>query len=382
MPASASRSRCLCRETASCAVSGVTGCGSAEPLRRSAPRSRPRGRVPGRDRRRRPPRRARGARSPARPRSRRSRGGRRSGSRAPRGRGRPRRRSARRARAAASTPSCAGPAPRTSKRATPAIVAEGPDHRGKVRARVSGFAGSRVLGCWCVLGVALLAVAGVAYLLGYRGGDTSPVTPHDDVAPTTRRRPRRRLPWASCSRAQAPWTCRRTRRRSPGRRPSLRRAGCAGGLRGPSPVLWDSAEASGTQHVVRLTGLASSTTYHVSLVATSAGGQDIARTELSGSRRRRRADAGAGRRARRRAARERRAVLPAARVAAVPRTCGREASRRASTCSPSAAPARARPGRAVGARGARARRRSRQQPATSETGFSARSTPTRRTPAG
>jgi len=45
-------------------------------------------------------------------------------------------------------------------------------------------------------------------------------------------------------------------------------------------MLWDSVDASSTSHVVRLDGLASSTAYHVSIVATSAE-QDVARTELS-----------------------------------------------------------------------------------------------------
>ena len=89
--------------------------GRSRASRRSAPRRRPSGR--GRERsgrRARAPR--RGARSPARPRSRRCSGGRRTRTRARRGRGR---RPPSRSRARApprSSPSCAGPAPRTSRR--------------------------------------------------------------------------------------------------------------------------------------------------------------------------------------------------------------------------------------------------------------------------
>jgi hypothetical protein len=134
-----------------------------------------------------------------------------------------------------------------------------------------------------LLGVALLAVAGVAYLLGYRGGlhrqaETTVATttvPPTTVSPTTTQAP---VGFALTSAGAADvssyassiaWT---TSEPSTGR---LR-----WGPVGFEPVLWDSAEASGTQHVVRLTGLASSTTYHVSLVATSAD-QHIVRANLS-----------------------------------------------------------------------------------------------------
>ena len=130
-----------------------------------------------------------------------------------------------------------------------------------------------------LLGVALLAVAGVVYLLGYRGSthppaETRAATTTVTTAVTTTPAP---VGFAFTSAAAVDvssyasaiaWT---TSEPSTGR---LR-----WGPEGVEPVLWDSAPASGTQHLVRLTGLASSTTYRVSLVAASAG-QDIVRTEL------------------------------------------------------------------------------------------------------
>lgn len=134
-----------------------------------------------------------------------------------------------------------------------------------------------------LLGFALLAVAGVAYLLGYRGGThppaetsavtTTPVT--TTPATTTAPAP---VGFAftntgavdvSSYASSVAWT---TSEPSTGR---LR-----WGPEGVAPMLWDSADAVSTQHVVHLAGLASSTTYQVSLVATSAA-QEVVRTELT-----------------------------------------------------------------------------------------------------
>lgn len=124
-----------------------------------------------------------------------------------------------------------------------------------------------------LLGFALLAVVGVAYLLGYRGGTRPPA---ETSAVTTTPAP---VGFAFASAdavdvssytSSVAWT---TSEPSTGR---LR-----WGPVGAKPVLWDSTNASSTHHVVNLAGLASSTTYRVSIVATSSAEQHIARTELS-----------------------------------------------------------------------------------------------------
>jgi len=123
-----------------------------------------------------------------------------------------------------------------------------------------------------LIGVALLVVGGVAYLLGYRGSthpsaETTVVT--TTPAPVGFAFTSAGAVDLSSYASSIAWT---TSEPSTGR---LR-----WGPDGVEPMLWDSADASGTQHVVRLTGLASSTMYQVSLVATSAD-QHTARANLS-----------------------------------------------------------------------------------------------------
>ena len=123
-----------------------------------------------------------------------------------------------------------------------------------------------------VLGVALLAVVGVAYLLGYRGGSHRPAGTHM-VRPAS---PRVGFAFASAGAARVSsfsslvaWT---TSEVSTGR--------LQWGPVGLKPMLWSTVRALGTSHVVSLRGLASSTTYHVTIVASSVERQ-TARTDLS-----------------------------------------------------------------------------------------------------
>jgi hypothetical protein len=125
-----------------------------------------------------------------------------------------------------------------------------------------------------MLGVALLLVAGVLYLIGYRGGgggsppaETHAVTvsPPPPGFAITRSGPAR----VSSYSASIAWTT------------SEPSAGTVQwGPLGVEPVLWDAASTLGLRHEVRLTGLAASTTYHVAIEA-SAAQQETARTELS-----------------------------------------------------------------------------------------------------
>src|SRR5712691_6495645 len=123
-----------------------------------------------------------------------------------------------------------------------------------------------------VLGVALLAVVGVAYLLGYRGGNHRPVeTPA--VPPAS---PRVGFDFASAGpvrvssfSSSVAWT---TSEMSTGR--------LQWGPVGLKPVLWSTVRALGARHVVNLRGLAFSTTYHVTIVASSVE-RRTARTDLS-----------------------------------------------------------------------------------------------------
>src|SRR6266404_1751438 len=125
-----------------------------------------------------------------------------------------------------------------------------------------------------LLGFALLAVVGVVYLLGYRGGGPHP--PAETTAVTSTPAPAgfaftsAEAVGVSSYASSVAWT---TSEPSTGR---LR-----WGPVGVKPVLWDSADALSTRHVLRLAGLASSTTYRVSLVATSSAEQHIARTDFS-----------------------------------------------------------------------------------------------------
>ena len=123
------------------------------------------------------------------------------------------------------------------------------------------------------LGGALLAVAGVAYVLGYRGGGRE--LPRETRAATAPSPP---VGFAFASAgpvnvssysSSIAWT---TSEPSTGR--------LQWGPVGAEPVLWDTVTALDTRHVVRLNGLASSTRYHVSIDASSAG-QSTARTELT-----------------------------------------------------------------------------------------------------
>jgi hypothetical protein len=122
------------------------------------------------------------------------------------------------------------------------------------------------------IGVALLAVAGVVYLLGYRGGGSPPGTTQGTTTSPppvgfviTGAAPAR----VSSYSASIAWT---TSEPSTGK--------VQWGPLGLEPVLWDAAVALGTQHAVTLSGLASSTKYHVAIVTSSAA-QETARTELS-----------------------------------------------------------------------------------------------------
>ena len=122
------------------------------------------------------------------------------------------------------------------------------------------------------MGVALLAVAGVAYVLGYRGGGQRPA---ETQAATTSPAP---VGFAFASAgpvrvssysSSIAWT---TSVASTGR--------LQWGPVGVKPVLWDAVTALSSRHVVNLSGLASSTAYHVSIVASS-GAQHAVRTEFS-----------------------------------------------------------------------------------------------------
>jgi hypothetical protein len=107
-----------------------------------------------------------------------------------------------------------------------------------------------------VLGVALLAVVGVAYLLGYRGRSNPPAATIRTVALP----PPPQLVRVSSYAASITWTT-----------PEASTAELQWGPTGSEPVLWDSVETPATRHVVELTGLASSTAYSVAIVSSSAG---------------------------------------------------------------------------------------------------------------
>ncbi len=122
------------------------------------------------------------------------------------------------------------------------------------------------------IGVALLAVAGLVYLLGYRGGGAPPgetrvttTSPPPAGFAITGAIPAR----VSSYSASVAWT---TSEPSTGT--------VQWGPLGVEPVLWDAADALATRHEIALSGLASSTTYHVTIVAGSAA-LETARTELS-----------------------------------------------------------------------------------------------------
>ncbi len=123
------------------------------------------------------------------------------------------------------------------------------------------------------IGVALLAVAGVVYLLGYRGSGGSP--PGETRVTTTSPPPAGfavtgAVPVrVSSYSASVAWI---TSEPSTGT--------VQWGPLGVEPVLWDAAGTLGTRHDVTLSGLASSTTYHVTIVAASVA-QETARTEVS-----------------------------------------------------------------------------------------------------
>jgi hypothetical protein len=133
------------------------------------------------------------------------------------------------------------------------------------------------------LGVALLCVAGVTYLLGYRGSSVSPADTRVAAVPPP---PGTRVASVPPSPAGFAFTS-----AAPARVASYSSAvawttseASTGtvqwGPLGVEPVLWDSVSAPGTRHVVELSGLAASTTYQVTIVASSIQ-QETARTELS-----------------------------------------------------------------------------------------------------
>ena len=122
------------------------------------------------------------------------------------------------------------------------------------------------------LGVALLCVAGVIYLLGYRGSSAPPAVTHEATSSPpplgfafTHSGPSR----VSSYSASVAWT---TSEPSTGT--------LQWGPAGVEPVLWDAAGTLGTRHEVVLTGLASSTTYSV-LIAASSAATETAHTEVS-----------------------------------------------------------------------------------------------------
>jgi hypothetical protein len=114
-----------------------------------------------------------------------------------------------------------------------------------------------------VLGVALLAVAGVAYVLGYRGGSSPPA---ETTTTQTVAQPPPPAPPPAESVSVSPYTATVTWTTAA---PST--AELQWGPAASEPVLWDSVEAPASRHVVKLVGLASSTAYRLSLVSTSAG---------------------------------------------------------------------------------------------------------------
>jgi hypothetical protein len=122
------------------------------------------------------------------------------------------------------------------------------------------------------IGVALLAVAGLVYLLGYRGGGSPPgetrittTSPPPVGFAITRAAPAR----VSSYSASVAWTS---------SEPST--GTVQWGPLGVEPVLWDAAASLGARHEIHLSGLAASTTYHVAIEASSAQ-QETARAELS-----------------------------------------------------------------------------------------------------
>jgi hypothetical protein len=123
------------------------------------------------------------------------------------------------------------------------------------------------------LGIALLAVAGVAYLVGYRGSSRPQTV---STAPTTAPTPPAVFgfarAWAervSSYAASVAWTT-----------TDASTAQLQWGPEGVEPVLWDAAATSSARHLIRLTGLAASTSYRVTIVASAAGEQDV-RTAFS-----------------------------------------------------------------------------------------------------
>jgi hypothetical protein len=130
------------------------------------------------------------------------------------------------------------------------------------------------------LGVALLIVVGVVYLLGYRGGGAPPAETRVATVPpppvVTVPPPPAGFAFTSAAPARVSsysssiaWT---TSEASTGT--------VQWGLLGVEPVLWDKVSALGTRHVAELSGLAASTTYHVTILASSVE-QKTARTELT-----------------------------------------------------------------------------------------------------
>jgi hypothetical protein len=122
------------------------------------------------------------------------------------------------------------------------------------------------------LGLALLAAAGVVYVLGYRGGSTPPTeTQATTVAP-----PAAALSFTeagpagvSSYAASVAWTT-----------SDVSTGTVQWGPLGVEPVLWNTATRLDTRHEVRLRGLAASTTYSVTITASSMDRQ-TARTEVS-----------------------------------------------------------------------------------------------------
>ena len=123
-----------------------------------------------------------------------------------------------------------------------------------------------------VLGVALLALVSVAYLLGYRARSRPPAaTPVDSSSssPLGFAFASAGLVGVSSYSSSITWT---TSEPSTGL--------LQWGPVGVEPVLWETVRRLDTRHVVRLQGLAPSTTYHATILASSIE-RKTARTDLS-----------------------------------------------------------------------------------------------------
>src|SRR6478609_2644549 len=123
-----------------------------------------------------------------------------------------------------------------------------------------------------VLGVSLLAVVSVAYLLGYGARSHPPAATPADSSPSSPSGftfASAGLVGVSSYSSSITWT---TSEPSTGI--------LQWGPVGVEPMLWDTVRRFDTRHVVRLRGLAPSTTYHATILASSIE-RKTARTDLS-----------------------------------------------------------------------------------------------------